>query len=430
MELLNFIKRVVSFGIDSFLYVIKGGPKFYVWMLFLIFCICLGMYGAFQQLTKGMIVTNLSDQVSWGLYMANLVFLVGVAAAAVTIVFPSYIYKHKQMKEVVVIGEMLAISAVTMVILFVLAHMGRPDRLWHIVPSFLPPFRGIFNWPNSMLSWDVLVLNGYLALNVIGGFYYLYKKYAGREVNKNFYMPVVYISIVWAVSIHTVTAFLLNTMPSRPMWFHSLMPIKFIVTAFAAGPAMIILTFFIIRKNTALKIKDEVFDLLSQIMGWCLTITLFLILSEVVTEYYPSTEHSFSLQYLITGKHGLSMLVAWFWASIIFMVAAFFILIQPRLRKNHKFWLPLACILTFVGIWIDKGMGLVIPGHIPTPIGEFAEYYPSAIEIMNALGNWAIGLFLFTILAKGAVGVLLGEVKYEKEWKPIVRGEAAAERGE
>jgi len=427
---MDFIKKLVSFGIDSFLYVIKGGPKFYIWMLFLICLIVIGMYGAFQQLTKGMIVTNLTDQVSWGMYIANLVFLVGVAAAAVTIVFPSYVWKHKQMKEVVVIGEMLAISAVTMVILFVLAHMGRPDRLWHIFPSFLPPFRGIFNWPNSMLAWDVLVLNVYLALNVIGGFYYLYKKYSGGKVNNTFYMPLVYISIVWAISIHTVTAFLINTMPARPMWFHSLMPIKFIVTAFSAGPAMIILAFFIIRKNTALKIKDEVFHLLSQIMGFCLAISLFLILSEVVTEYYPSTEHSYSLKYLITGMHGLNMLVPWFWASIVFMVVGFFILIIPKLRTDLKFWLPLACVLIFVGIWIDKGMGLVIPGHIPSPIGEFSEYYPSTIEIMNSLGNWAIGLFLFTVLAKGAVGVLTGEVKYEKDWEPIVRGEAATETSE
>lgn len=403
------MSSIVRFGVDFISYVVRGSAKFYAWMLFLVFCIAIGMYAAYQQLTKGMIVTNLNDEISWGLYMANLVFLVGVAAAAVTVVFPSYVYKRKYMKDVVVLGEMLAIAAVTMVILFVLAHMGRPDRLWHIIPML-----GIFNWPNSMLSWDVLVLNGYLALNVICGFYYLFKKYKGEEVNKGFYMPLVYLSIVWAISIHTVTAFLLNTMPARPMWFHSIMPMKFIATAFAAGPSMIILSFLIIRKYTRLKIPDEVFNLLSQIIAWCLAISLFLILSEVVTELYPATEHSFSIQYLITGKHGLGGLVPFFWVSILMMLGGFLILLSPRMRKDTKFFLPLACVLVFVGIWIDKGMGLVIPGHIPSPVGEFTEYTPSAIEIMNSVGNWAIGLFLFTILAKGAVGVLLGDVKYAK----------------
>jgi len=415
------MKPFIRFGIDSLLYVARGSAMFYGWLMFLGFFMLLMAYGAYEQFTHGMIVTNYNDQVSWGLYEAQFVFLVGVAAAAVTVVFPSYVYHHKKLKEIVVLGEMLAIAAVFMVIIFIMFHMGRPDRLWHMFPVV-----GIFNWPHSMLTWDVLVLNGYLALNAICGFYYLYKRYVGQEVNKKIYMPLVYISIVWALSIHTVTAFLVNTMPSRPMWFHSMMPIKFITTAFAAGPSMIIVSFLVINKYTKLKIAEEAFDTLSQIVTWCLGIAIFLGISEIVTELYPSTEHSFSLQYLIFGKHGLSGLVAWYWASVVLMVSAFFILLNPRLRRNLNFWLPLACIMTFAGIWIDKGMGLVVPAFIPSPIGEFSEYVPSAIEIINTLGGWASGLFIFTLLAKGAIGVLLGEVKYSdkwnlsSDWQPIV----------
>ena len=136
------------------------------------------VYASFRQMTEGMIVTNLNDQVSWGLYMENLVFLVGVAAGAVTVLFPAYAYNHKKMKEVVVLGEMLAVSAVFMCTLFVVHHMGQPFRVWHIIPVI-----GILNWPNSMLAWDVIVLNGYLTLNAVGAFYYLYKKYYGVGVN-------------------------------------------------------------------------------------------------------------------------------------------------------------------------------------------------------------------------------------------------------
>ncbi len=177
---------------------------------------------------------------------------------------------------------MLAIAAVIMCLLFVIAHMGRPDRLWHIFPVI-----GIYNWPHSVLTWDVLVLSGYLLLNVVGGFYYLYKKYSDEPVNKAFYLPIVYIAIVWALSIHTVTAFLINTMPARPMWFHSMMPIKFITTAFAAGPSLIIIVFLLVRRFTPLKIADEAFHMLSQIVTWCLGIALFLTMSEIVTELYP-----------------------------------------------------------------------------------------------------------------------------------------------
>lgn len=404
------MKSKINFAIDFATYALKGGMAFYTWLLFLGFFIVLMGYGTYQQLTLGMIVTNYNDQISWGLYESNFIFLVGVAAAAVTVVFPSYVYHHKKLKEIVVLGEMLAIAAVFMVILFIMAHMGRPDRLWHIIPVI-----GIFNWPNSMLTWDVLVLNGYLVLNVVCGFYYLYKKYMGEEVNKKFYMPLVYLSIVWALSIHTVTAFLINTMPSRPMWFHSMMPIKFITTAFAAGPAMIIIAFLIIRKQTRLKIADEAIEFLAQVVTWCLGIAIFLQISEIVTELYPSTEHSFSLKYLMMGKHGLFGLVPWYWTSVFFLLTAFAILLTPRLRKEQTAFLPAACVLTFAGVWIDKGMGLVVPAFIPTPIGEFAEYTPSGIEIINSLGNWAAGLFLFTILAKGATGILLGDIKYQKK---------------
>ncbi len=392
---------------------------FWAWMLFLSFFIMLWGYGEYVQIANGMIVTNLNDQVSWGFYLANFVFMVGVAAAAVTVVFPAYVYKHKELHKIVVLGEMLAIAAVVMCLLFVVAHMGRPDRLWHIIPGL-----GIFNWPNSMLTWDVMVLNIYLVLNIVGGFYYLYKKYTGQPLNKAFYLPVVYIAIVWALSIHTVTAFLINTMPARPMWFHSMMPIKFITTAFAAGPSLIIIVFLLVRRFTPLKIADEAFHMLSQIVVWCLGIALFLAMSEIVTELYPSTEHSFGLKYLMFGHHGLHALVPFFWTSMTLMIGSFILLLIPRVRKNLAL-LPFICAATFVGIWIEKGMGLMLPGVIPTPIGEFTEYAPSHIELMVVGGIWAIGFFVLTFMLKGAVGILLGNVRYGKDTDQQFQSEQA-----
>ncbi|MCU7877916.1 MAG: polysulfide reductase NrfD [Candidatus Thiodiazotropha sp. (ex Lucinoma borealis)] len=411
------MKRFIQFIIDFLRSGFSGGILFWAWMLFLSFFIMLWGYGEFVQIRDGMIVTGLNDQVSWGFYLANFVFMVGVAAAAVTVVFPAYVYKHHELHRIVVLGEMLAIAAVVMCLLFVTAHMGRPDRLWHIFPVI-----GIFNWPHAMLTWDVIVLTGYLALNIIGGFYFLYKKYADTELNKTFYLSVVYIAIVWALSIHTVTAFLINTMPARPMWFHSMMPIKFITTAFAAGPSLIIIVFLLVRRFTPLKIADEAFHMLSQIIVWCLGIALFLTLSEIVTELYPSTEHSLGLQYLMFGHHGLNTLVPFFWTAMALMIGGFILLLIPKVRKNLLV-LPFICLAVFIGIYIEKGMGLMLPGVTPTPIGEFAEYTPSNIEFMVVGGIWAIGFFVLTVLIKGAIGVLLGDVRYTESVSRTVRGE-------
>jgi molybdopterin-containing oxidoreductase family membrane subunit len=412
------VKNILNFCIDYVLCIWQGGIKYWSWLAFLWIFVFFWVYGNYMQLSEGMIVTGLTDQVSWGIYLANFVFLVGVAAGAVTVVFPAYVYKHKALHEVTVLGEMLAIAAVVMCMLFVLNHMGRPDRLWHMIPVI-----GIYNFPGSMLSWDVIVLVGYLLLNIIGGFYYLYKKYTGEPLNNAIYLPIIYVAIVWALSIHTVTAFLINTMPARPMWHHGMMPIRFIATAFAAGPALIIIVFTIIRNNTKLWIKDEAIDLLSQIVVWCLGIAIFLTISEVVTEFYHPTEHSLGLQYLMFGHNGLTGLVVWFWASMAGLVGSFLMLLIPSVRKNHNL-LPWICAVAFLSVWVEKGMGLMIPGSIPTPIGEFTEYSPSTIEIMNSLGNWAIGFIVLTLLLKGAIGILTGEVRLGNRGKAA--GESAA----
>lgn len=397
---------LTSFLTDYTRYVLKGGTKFYAWMGSLAVLMVGMLYVFYLQNTDGLIVTGMTSQIHDGLYFANLVFLVGVAAGAVTIVFPAYVYHHEGMHKVTVLGEMLAITAVIMVMMFVFAHMGRPDRLWHMLPIV-----GIYNFPHSMLGWDVLVLNGYLVLNAICGFYYLWVKYTGGKINNKWFMPLVYVSIIWAFSIHTVTAFLISTMPARPMWFHSMMPIRFIVTAFAAGPALIILAFMIIRKNTKFWVDDSAINLLANIVTYCLGIAIFLTMSEIVVELYARTEHANGLYYLMFGLHGLTKLVPWFWTSVILMVGSFLFLIFPTYRRNYKV-LPILCVTTFAGIWIEKGMGLIVPGFIPTPIGEVTEYYPSFVEVLLTLGIWAFGFFILTILLKGAIGILLGDIKY------------------
>ncbi len=86
------MNSVIKFVADYTLYVLKGNAKYYLWMGFLALFVIPWAYGNYLQFVDGMIVTGLTDQVSWGLYLANFIFLVGVAAGAVTIVFPAYVY--------------------------------------------------------------------------------------------------------------------------------------------------------------------------------------------------------------------------------------------------------------------------------------------------------------------------------------------------
>jgi molybdopterin-containing oxidoreductase family membrane subunit len=353
----------------------------------------------------GLIVTNLTDQVSWGAYIANFTFLVGVAAASVLLVVPAYVYHHKEVKEVVLLGEILAVCAIVMCLLFIVVDMGRPDRFIHILPFF-----GRLNFPRSVLAWDVIVLNVYLILNFYNSAYLLYKKYKGEEAKKWIYMPTVYISIFWAVSIHTVTAFLYSGLGGRPFWNSAILAPRFLVSAFAGGPAILSIVFRIINKFSDMRVSDKVFELLKQIVAIAMPVNMFLLGCEIFKEFYTDSSHVASARYLYLGLQGAHMLRSYIIGAICLNFIALIVFVTPKFR-NHTPTFLTACVLAIVGIWTEKGMGLIIPGFIPTPLGDIVEYTPSYYEIAICLSIWSIGALLYTVLSRMAIGVLSGQLK-------------------
>src|ERR1041384_2071144 len=223
-----------------------GDWRYYAWMGALTTLFLLGLNAYCKQFAHGLITTGMSDEVSWGVYIANFTFLVGVAAAAVMMVIPVYIYDNEELHDLVIFGELLAVAAIVMCLLFVTVDLGRPDRFWHLIPGI-----GQMNFPKSMLSWDVIVLNGYLLLNVHICGYLLYCRYQKKMPAKWFYIPFVFLAIVWAISIHTVTAFLYVGLGGRPFWNSSIVGPRFLASAFTAGPALIILAMQVVRRVTA-----------------------------------------------------------------------------------------------------------------------------------------------------------------------------------
>ncbi len=381
----------------------SGSWTFYAWMIFLT---CVALVGANAwaiQVRDGMITTSMTDHVSWGLYIANFTFLVGLAAGGVMMVIPAYIYKDKDMHDTVIIGELLAIASIAMCLMFVIADLGRPDRFWHMLPVV-----GKFNFPISMLTWDVIVLNGYMLLNLHICGYLLYKRFLGEVPNPKWYVPFVFISIAWAISIHTVTAFLYCGLGGRPFWNTALLAPRFLTTAFCAGPAFIIIVLQIIRRMTSMKIGSGSIRTLTSIMRITILINLVMLASELFTEFYTGGSHATAAKYLYFGHHGLNALQPWIWVSTISVVVAAILLMRPKIHE-HMRTLDVACVLIFVGIWIEKGMGLIIPGFIPSTLHEWVEYIPSAIEWKVSAGIWAAGLMIYTLLLKVAIPIFTGQ---------------------
>ncbi|MFT7521487.1 MAG: Ni/Fe-hydrogenase subunit HybB-like protein [Kiritimatiellia bacterium] len=385
-----------------------GNFAYYAWMTLLTAVWLVGVNAWMWQLSEGQGITAMSDHVSWGMYIGNFTYGVGLAAGAVMMVIPAYIYKDRSMHDVVIVGELLAIAAVAVCVSFVSVDMGRVDRLWHMMPGI-----GVFHWPVSMLTWDVIVLSGYglLNLHIVG--YLLYMRYLGRKPNPRWYLPFVFTSIIWAVSIHTVTAFLYSGLGGRPFWNSAILAPRFIASAFVTGPAFIYLALQIIRRVADLPIGNRPLKTLLNILRVTVLLNLFLVGSEVFTEFYTGGAHVAAAEYLYFGLHGKMALVPWIWTAITCNVVAagIFLLANP---KKHLWTIDLACMLTLFGLWVEKGLGLIVPGFVPSTLHEVVEYLPNLLEWKISVGIWAMGLIIFTVGLKIAVAVFKGTMHVEK----------------
>jgi len=396
------IRKIFQFVGGSSRLILGGGWAYHTWMAFLSILILSGAFAYWRQLSEGLIVTNMRDQVSWAFYIGNFTFLVGVAAAAVLLIIPAYVYNWGPIREIAIFGELLAISAIVMCLLFVTVDVGRPDRVWELMP-----FIGTLNVPSSLLGWDVLVLNGYLVLNLVIVLHFLYSAYHRQSYNKDFVVPLLLFSIPAAVSIHTVTAFVYNGMAARPFWNASILAPRFIASAFCSGPAILLILFQILSRTTKIQIKGEAIRKIAELMAYAMFLNLFLFGAEIFKEYYSSTHHLIHTQYLYSGAHGHTALVPYAWTSIICSTVAFVLFLLPATRRNW-FTLNLGCLLIYTGVYIEKGLALVIPGMTPDTLGEFYEYVPTLTEIRIGAGIFSVGFMIFTVLCKVAIPLIQG----------------------
>jgi molybdopterin-containing oxidoreductase family membrane subunit len=398
------MKRYLSFLWECFRVSFVGDWRYYTWMTVLTVISLLGLHAYARQLVDGLVTTGMTDQVSWGVYIANFTYLVGLAAAAAMLVIPVYVYRNMHLHDVVIFGELLAIAVIVMCLLFVMVDLGRPDKALHLIQRF--------NFPVSMLTWDVIALNGYLLLNLHVCGYLLYCAYCRRPPSKVVYIPFVFVAIVWAVSIHTVTAFLYVGLGGRPFWNSAIIAPRFLASAFAAGPAFIILTLQIVRHFTRYRVSNDALLTLRRIVQVAVIINMFLLVCELFTEFYTDSAHVASARYLYFGLGGRNALVPWIWSAIVLNTVATVLFVLPASRGLRV--LNVACVFAIIGIWIEKGMGLIIPAFVPTPLGEIVEYIPTWNEILICLGIWAFGLLLYTIFVRTSIPVLYGSLTYQE----------------
>ncbi len=374
---------------------LQGRPKYWLWILFLLGITGAGFLVYLQQLKTGLGITGMSRDVSWGFYISQFTFLVGVAASAVMLVIPYYLHDYKKFSKIVILGEFLAVSAVLMCILFIFVDMGQPMRIFNVL---------LHPTPNSILFWDSVVLTGYLLLNIIIGWTTL--EADRKEVSPPAWVkPLIYLSVPWAVSIHTVTAFIYAGLPGRHFWLTAIMAARFLASAFASGPALLIILALLIRKLTKFDPGKEPIQAIAKIVAYAMYANFFFFLLEVFTAFYSNIPgHMSSFQYLFAGIEGHGKLVPLMWLSVILAIFALAMLVFPSVRANET-TLAIACVAVFISLWIDKGFGLVIGGFVPNPFERVTEYWPTLPETVISIAVWAFGFLVLTMLYKVAVSV-------------------------
>ncbi|NOY40111.1 MAG: polysulfide reductase NrfD [Nitrospirae bacterium] len=374
---------------------LTGSRRYWGWIFFLLAVIGVGFIFYLRQFAYGLGITGMSRDVSWGLYIGQFTFLVGVAASAVMLVIPYYLHDFKKFGKILILGEFLAVAAVVMCMLFIMADMGQPMRVMNLV---------LHPTPNSVMFWDAIVLNGYLLLNIIIGWTTLGAD--RKELPPPAWVkPLIYLSIPWAISIHTVTAFLYAGLPGRPFWLSAIMAARFLASAFAAGPALLIILALIVRKLTKFDPGKEPIQALGKIVTYAMIASTFFLILEVFTAFYSQIPgHMASFEYLYAGLDGFGKLVPLMWLSTILAVVAIILLVNPNTRKNESI-LAFACITVFISLWIDKGFGLIVGGFVPNPFERVTEYWPTMPETIITIGVWAIGLLVLTVLYKVAISV-------------------------
>ena len=374
---------------------LSGSQRYWGWLIFLLVLMGIGAGCYLYQFKEGLRITGMSRDVSWGFYISQFTYLVGVAASGVMVVLPYYLHDYKAFGRITILGEFLAVSAVTMCLLFIFVDLGYPTRIMNVI---------MYPTPNSILFWDMIVLNGYLVLNILVGWNVLAAERKGIHY-QGWVKTLVYISIPWAFSIHTVTAFLYAGLPGRHFWLTAIMAARFLASAFASGPSLLILVCLIVRKVTRFDPGKEQIRTLGSIVAYAMILNVFFLVLEVFTAFYsqiPGHEHTFL--YLFAGLEGHGRLVPWMWTSVGLAFLALLLLIIPATRRKED-TLAVGCAAVFISTWIDKGLGLVIGGFIPNPMEHVTEYWPTTPEVLITIGVWATGFFVMTILFKIATSI-------------------------
>lgn len=379
------------------------------------------------QLVHGLIVTDMRNPFTWGLYIATFAFFVGVAAGGLIVSSSVYLFNIKVLKPFTRIASLSAFACTLGAGVMILTDMGRVDRVFNIF--FHPNFR-------SPLVWDVIVITLYLLLTFLSVFVQLIPD--GKKDGQGFYLGgwtggrsleeiktftakwskrISIVGLPVAILIHTVTALIFATQASRAWWNTAILPPDFIAVAVASGTALVMLISLIVVGRKRFAQYLEAFRNFARIIAGALIVHFFLVAMDLIVHGWWGNPEAKEIFGLVFGRYSPV------YATELLLPAFVMVFFLTRKGSSSFDNLVVGSILLFIGVFAHRMMlmfpsfnmiplTLVIPGFneqwaYPVAVGEFKEgmpvfastwnYIPTAIEYMIALLPFGLVTFVVSI---------------------------------
>lgn len=378
---------------------------FHWWLIALGAAMALGAAGGLIVFIKGLVVTNLTDLVPWGLWITIDLSAIAMSAGAFLLCAAVYLLGLRRYQPLARTATFIGLIGYSMAVLCLMLDIGRPDRFWHALVYWNP--HSVL-WEVTMcvtLYFTVLVLE---AAPILGQAEWMQKRWprlAARLSSIHHYAPAFAVIGLGLSMLHQSSlGATYGVLKARPIWYRPDLSVLFIVSAMAGGPALTALASMLAARLTPrARVDDSLIERLANFIGWVLVGYLYFRFWDAFAMTYT---------YEPGRTEGLAMLTSGplsfnFWVGEILLgaVVPIFILLNPRFRANQ--WLRmLALALVVSGVvayrWDTNLAGqLVLLTYLPQEIGvRYTAYVPSLIEFAAGAGVVAYGLMAFTLGVK------------------------------
>jgi Ni/Fe-hydrogenase subunit HybB-like protein len=399
----------------------KFGKRGLIWTAVLSVICIVGIFAYYRQLTKGLVVTNMGDYVSWGIYISNFVFFVAISLVGSLITAILRLANVHWATPLTRIAEIIAVSAIVFASIIIIVDMGRPERFYHLI---------LYPRLQSPIMWDVIVIGTYFFISLLLLYFPLlpdFKIMLARKNQSPKWMNRMYrfMGSFWkgtkqqfkisdkainilcitiipvAFCIHTVTSWLFAT-TYRPGWDSTNFGAYFISGAFLVGAGGVVVAMYIFRRyyNLEKYITELHFEKMGRIVVMLALLYLYFNINEYLVPAFkmkkPEESH---LRNLFTGEFA-----ALFWFAItVGMIFPIIILLFKKGRKPLPMFI--AGIMVVVGAWFKRYL-IVTPTllHPFLPMHDaperFHHYFPSWEEWAIAMGSLAGALLVITFFAR------------------------------